>query len=185
MRALPAFGWPVPVVVAANIGLCGVCHAVPGYAVHRLPLSRLTADGAVLRLRSFERDGRFYERLRIGRWKERLPEAGALFPGGLSKRTLPGADHGGIERFAAETRRAERGHWWSLIAVPLSGLWNPPAGVAAMAAYGLAVNLPCIAVQRYNRARCDRILARRAERSSRTSPPPPGTSLRTSGSSMP
>ena len=49
-------------------------------------------------------------------------------------------------------------------------LWNPPWVALVMVGYGLAVNLPFIAIQRYNRTRVERVLARsaaaRPERSS-------------------
>lgn len=145
--------------LAADIVVWSVVHAATGYAVHRLPLSRLQRDGWLLRSRAGERDGRTYERrLRIRRWKDRLPEAGALFPGGVSKRHVTRD----LDRFVAETRRAEYGHWLALACSPAFALWNPSSGLALMTAYGVLVNAPFIAVQRYNRQRAQRILARRS-----------------------
>ena len=84
-----------------------------------------------------------------------------MFAGGVSKRTLAARDPAGLHRFAAETRRAERVHWVLLGCGPLFFLWNPfPLGLA-MLAYALVANLPCIVIQRYNRARLDRIGRRR------------------------
>jgi glycosyl-4,4'-diaponeurosporenoate acyltransferase len=142
-----------------------VFHSATGLAVHLLPPERLRHDGPVLRLRRWERDGAAYRRLRIHAWKDRLPEAGDLFRGGTSKRHLPGATGPALQRFAAETRRAERGHWLAMACGPLAVLWNPPAGSVAMIAYGVAVNAPFIAVQRYNRARVERLLGRLARSS--------------------
>ncbi len=142
-----------------NIAAWAAIHAGTGYAVHRLPVHRLQHDGPVLRPRVWEDVGRAYERaLRVGRWKDRLPEAGALFRRGLSKRTVARAD---LERFVAETRRAERGHWLALCGGPLFALWNPPSGLFLMTAYGVVANGPFIVVQRYNRQRAQRVLARR------------------------
>jgi glycosyl-4,4'-diaponeurosporenoate acyltransferase len=149
-----------------------VIHTATGYFVYRLPLDALTRDRWPLRLRRFERDGSFSRRrLRIGTWKDRVPEAGALFTGGMSKRTLPRSSAGGLERFAAETRRAELGHWLALAASPFFVLWNPPVAAVCMLVYGVAVNGPCIAIQRYNRARVERALRTRAERSTGKSIP--------------
>ena len=101
---------PQTVTVAVDVIAWGVFHAATGYAAHHLGDERLSRDGFVLRPRGFERDGRFYRRrLRIHRWKDRLPEAGALFTGGVSKRQLPSADVAGLELFVRETRRAELG----------------------------------------------------------------------------
>jgi glycosyl-4,4'-diaponeurosporenoate acyltransferase len=155
----------VLVDVLVDVGAWALIHSATGYAAHRVPLHRLQSDGWLLRLRRFEGDGRFYERLAIRRWKDALPEAGALFPGGVSKRRLPSPDAAGLQRFAAETRRAELGHWWAMAGGPLFALWNPPPIAAAMVAYGVLVNAPFIAIQRYNRARVSRALVR-ASRSS-------------------
>ena len=144
--------------LAANVVAWAAIHAGSGYVVHRLPLDRLQRDGWLLRPRAWEDGGRWYQRrLRIRRWKDHLPEAGALFAGGISKRHLA-TD---LDRFVAETRRAERGHWLALAGSPLFVLWNPPSGLVLMVAYGVVVNAPFLAVQRYNRQRAQRLLARR------------------------
>ncbi|MEQ1787645.1 MAG: glycosyl-4,4'-diaponeurosporenoate acyltransferase, partial [Acidimicrobiales bacterium] len=67
-----------------------------------------------------------------------------------------------LDRFVAETRRAEYGHWLALACGPAFALWNPPSGLVLMTAYGVLANAPFIAVQRYNRQRAQRILARRS-----------------------
>jgi glycosyl-4,4'-diaponeurosporenoate acyltransferase len=135
--------------------------AVVGYAAHRLPLRRLDHDAPVTRLRTWERGGRVYERLGIRRWKDRLPEFGAVFRGGSSKRSLPSRDTPHLTRFAAETRRAEIVHWAIPLVTPLFALWNPAWLVGAMAAYAVVANAPCLIVQRYNRGRLLRVLTRR------------------------
>jgi glycosyl-4,4'-diaponeurosporenoate acyltransferase len=150
-------------ILAADIVGWGLAHAVTGYAAHRIPSRRLASDHGVLRLHAVEREARVYEALRIRRWKDRLPEAGALFRGGVSKRALPLPGDEGRRRFAVETRRAELGHWWCFACAPLFALWNPPLGAILMVAYGAAANLPCIGVQRYNRGRLARIDARERE----------------------
>jgi len=155
---------PLPNVLV-DIAAWAAFHAGTGYAVHRLSLDRLQRDTWLLRERRFERSGRLYERFGIRRWKDRLPEAGALFAGGTSKRHLGGRDPAALRRFAAETRRAEYGHWAAMACGPLFVLWNPPAVAAVMVAYGVGVNLPFIAIQRYNRARVSRLLAGRASTS--------------------
>ena len=162
-----------------------VVHVVAGYAAHRVPLRALRRDRGILRLHRFERDGRFYSRIGIRRWKDALPEAGAFFAGGVSKKQLPSPERGGLARFAAETRRAELAHWWALAALPLFALFNPLYAMPLMALYAIAANVPCIAVQRYNRARLTRVLGRarhgeRVEVAARRR-----SSGRTIGSSMP
>ena len=148
-------------VVAVDALAWAAWSATVGYVFHRLPATCFQADGPLTRLRPWERSGRAYQRLGIRRWKDKLPEAGALFPGGASKRSLGGASTADLERFAAETRRAESVHWTIPVITPALALWNPAPLAAAMAVYALAANLPCLMVQRYNRARIQRVTSRR------------------------
>jgi glycosyl-4,4'-diaponeurosporenoate acyltransferase len=173
------------ITVALDIAAWALVHVVVGYGAHRVPSRALRRDHGILVLRQWERDGRAYERLRIRRWKDRLPEAGAFFAGGMSKRQLPARDEIGLLRFAIETRRAELAHWWAMLALPLFALFNPPYAMPLMVLYAVAANVPCIAVQRYNRARLGRALDRlghgtRVDAAARRRSPG-----RTIGSSMP
>ncbi len=158
---------PQAVTVAVDVVVQGLFHAGTGYAAHRLGDGRLAHDGPLLRRRSFEAGGRWYRRrLRIHRWKDRLPEAGALFDGGLSKRELPGRDADGLRTFVRETRRAELTHWWAMACSPVFLLWNPPLPAALLVTYGVLVNVPFIAIQRYNRFRTLPLLERLERRGS-------------------
>ena len=51
-----------------------------------------------------------------------------------------------------------------MVPAPLFAIWNPPLGVALMVAYGVGINLPFIAIQRYNRIRVSRALRSRGAR---------------------
>lgn len=148
-------------LVLIDAGVWASWSAVCGYVAHRIPPARLSRDRGLLRIRGFEAGGRFYERwLRIKRWKDRLPEAGALFRGGFSKRRARVGDRAYLERFAVETRRAELTHWLILAASPWFLLWNPWWLGLAMVGYGIIANVPCLAIQRYNRARLLRMIPR-------------------------
>jgi glycosyl-4,4'-diaponeurosporenoate acyltransferase len=150
-----------PLTVVVDVVAWGAVHASTGYAVHRLPVRALAQDAWWSRLRRFERDGSVYVRvLRVKRWKDRVPEAGGWFPGGVSKARLPDHRRATLERFVVETRRAELGHWLAALAGPVFVLWNPPAVAVVMVCYALAVNAPFIVIQRYNRARAERVLRR-------------------------
>ena len=122
------------------------------WIVHRGPRQPET-DGALLRLRPFERRGRWYERtLKVKRWKSWLPEAGRMF-GGRSKRHLPPGGAQGLPLFLADCRRAERTHWLIVAATPVFAVWNPPGLFIAMVLFAVVANGPCLIVLRYNRAR--------------------------------
>lgn len=188
-----------PATVAVDVVAWGLVHAGAGYAAHRTSVAWLSRDRPLFRERRVEGGGRLYtRRLRIARWKDRLPEAGALFAGGISKRHVTGRDQGGLERYVVETRRAELAHWLAAAPGPLFALWNPPAVVPVMVLYGALVNAPFIAVQRYNRIRASRVLRSREARAAAAAgtarvsgSPAPGSAARarrdrdTSGSSMP
>jgi glycosyl-4,4'-diaponeurosporenoate acyltransferase len=149
------------VVALIDAGVWASWSALCGYVAHRLSPTSLSRDNWLFRLRPFETGGRFYERwLRIKRWKDLLPDAGELFRGGISKRALVTHDRERLERFAAETRRAELAHWLILGAAPWFFLWNPWWLGLAMAGYGIVANVPCVAIQRYNRARLLRMIRR-------------------------
>ena len=166
---IPVVDWPLGVVVGVDVVAWAGVGVGAGYLAHRLPLSRLERDGWLTRLRPFERDGRVYERrLRIKRWKARLPEMGAFFAGGFSKRRLAGAGPDDLARFVAETRRAELTHWWVLAAGPVFLLWNPWWLGLVMLVYAVVANVPCLVVQRYNRARLTRLLERAEGRARRS-----------------
>lgn len=51
-------------------------------------------------------------------------------------------------------------HWTMLLAAPVFFLWNPWWADLIMVAYGVLANVPCILVQRHNRLRFARVLAR-------------------------
>jgi glycosyl-4,4'-diaponeurosporenoate acyltransferase len=157
-------------VVAVDAAVWAGWSAVVGYAAHRLPPARLAHDGPLTRLRPWERQGRAYERFGIRHWKDRVPEWGAAFRGGASKRALGGHDTAALADFAAETRRAERVHWAIPLVTPVFVLWNPPWLLGAMVAYAVVANLPCLVIQRYNRGRALRVVDRRARRLPRESP---------------
>jgi glycosyl-4,4'-diaponeurosporenoate acyltransferase len=154
---------PQALTIASDVVAWGVFHAATGYAAYRLGDDRLGRDGWLLRPRRFETAGRWYRRrLRIHRWKDRLPEAGGLFRGGVSKRHLPSYGEAGLQLFVRETRRAELAHWWAMSCGVLFVLWNPPLAAALLIAYGVAANLPFVLIQRYNRFRTEALMERRA-----------------------
>ncbi len=159
---MPPLPLDPPTAVLASCVAWTVIGVASGYGGYRLPLTALDHDTWLTRPRHFERDGQVYVHvLRIHRWKDRLPEAGDLFPGGSSKRALGGVDDAALRRFAAETRRAELVHWANLVAGPVFLLWCPPVVGATMFVFGVAAHLPFICIQRSNRARIERILRRR------------------------
>lgn len=107
-----------------------------------------------------------YERIfRIRRWKDRLPEAGAMFSGGVSKRRLGALSSDQLRLRIAETRRAEFTHWFAVLLSLTFFAWNPVAIAIWMPFIGIVGNAPFIAVQRYLRPRMILLLPRYERRS--------------------
>lgn len=152
---------PKAVTIAVDFVAWGVFHSATGYAAHLLDETRLSRDGWLLRPRRFETGGHWHRRwLKVHRWKDKVPEAGGLFRGGISKRHLPGRDVASLQLFVRETRRAELAHWWAMSCGPIFVLWNPPLAAALLVGYGVVVNLPFILIQRYNRFRLQALIER-------------------------
>jgi glycosyl-4,4'-diaponeurosporenoate acyltransferase len=135
-----------------------------GYLAERAPDAWFAEDDVLTVTRGFERDGRWYrDDLLIERWKKFLPEAGAVF-GGFAKQSVDSGDPEVMREFLVETRRAEYAHWGMAAGVVIPLLWNPWWALPANVAVAAGSNVPCIAVQRYNRARLRRALSAVARR---------------------
>ena len=154
--ALNAIRW-VAIDSVAWAALSGVIGAAAGL----VPIAWLQVDSVITRIRPWEHDGRMYVRLvHIDRWKRRLPEVSNWGPGErTSKASLRG--RGSLGPLLAETRRAEYVHLALLCCGPVFWLWNPRWLAIVMTGFGVAFNLPFIAIQRYNRARILRTFGRR------------------------
>jgi len=96
----------------------------------------------------------------IRRWKRWIPDGGPALPGGVAKASLVGRDRRGLERLVVETRRAELVHGVLWAAGALTALWLPPAAVLLNLAFASLFNIPCLVLQRHNRSRLQRCLAR-------------------------
>ena len=126
---------------------------------NKVPRAFFARPRAFLRVYGFERSGFFYERiLFVKRWKELLPDAAGWMAGGFEKKRLRGRDPDYLRDFLHETRRAELVHWLVFCSAALFYFWNPAWVVKWMFLYSSLANLPCIIVQRYNRARFERLL---------------------------
>jgi glycosyl-4,4'-diaponeurosporenoate acyltransferase len=96
----------------------------------------------------------------IRRWKRWIPDAGPALPGGVSKASLVRRDPVLLRRLMLETRRAELVHWLLWPAGLLTALWLPADGVLVNLLFATLFNLPCLLLQRFNRRRLQRCLAR-------------------------
>jgi glycosyl-4,4'-diaponeurosporenoate acyltransferase len=155
---------PFHPALAADITIWASWSTLVGWWATCLPDSTWADDGWLLRLRPWERDGLTYGRLGIRRWKGRLPDLGPVF-GGRRKQLPADRDPDGWRVLAGETRRAEWAHWMILLALPIEAVIRSGVVLVPMTAYALVANVPCIATQRYNRARLGVLVEGRRRRS--------------------
>jgi len=118
-------------------------------------------DAFFFKTHRWEHEGRIYQHLfRIKRWKKHLPDGGAAFKNGYRKKHLTDFSKASLEKFLAESCRAEFSHWISIIPFFVFGFFCPPIVVLYMFIYAVLINLPCIIAQRYNRPRIVKIYKR-------------------------
>lgn len=145
---------PLVWIIVLNVGGWLVLQLGLAWAFTRMPVAWFQPGRAP----AWERSGRVYEKvLAIKRWKDRLPDAARWFAGGFAKGELSGRGAVYWQRFIRETWRGELCHWAALACAPVFFLWNPWWGNLIILLYAVAANLPCILVQRYNRARFERL----------------------------
>ena len=147
--------------VLATAGLWLGWSLLVGALANRVPLAWLCGPGDVPTSGRQAPSPRSYERwMAIRRWKPWIPDAGDALPGGIRKASLARRDPAALQRLIGETRRAELVHWALWPAWLLTPLWLPAAGVTINLLFATAFNLPCLLLQRYNRRRLQRLLAR-------------------------
>jgi glycosyl-4,4'-diaponeurosporenoate acyltransferase len=130
--------------------------AVSWWVTHR-PAARFSADQAWYKPRKWEIDGRIYRWFQIRLWKSWLLDGAPWFDG-VAKAELRSKDLAALSLFVIETCRGELAHWLPFGCGPFFFLWNKPWVGGLMLVYACLANVPCILVQRYNRARLWRIL---------------------------
>ncbi len=125
-----------------------------------IPDRYYSTDSWFYRSHRFEQGGKIYARVfKVHRWKHLLPDGGAIFKKrGFKKRSLENFSKENLNRFLIESSRGEMTHWLAIFPFWLFAFFTPPHVVWIMLAYALAVNMPCIIAQRYNRPRVKRLL---------------------------
>jgi len=110
----------------------------------------------------FEKNGAFYRKwLLVHKWKKYLPDGGALMGSDFRKKNLEHVTGDNLHRFLIESCRAEMTHVFAIFPFWLFGFIAPPEVIWMMLIYAVAINLPCIIVQRYNRPRILAVMGKR------------------------
>ncbi len=144
--------------ILLDIAVWAIIHIGVSYLMMHIPLRLFDSEFWLYRQKKWEKDGKLYARIfKLRRWKKRLPDGAALFKKAFQKKHLKGLDDAYLGNFTRETCRAELTHWIMVLISPVFFIWNPWYVGTIMIAYALAVNLPCIITQRYNRIRLERV----------------------------
>lgn len=111
------------------------------------------------RSHKWEDEGRIYKKIfAVTKWKSHLPDGGAVWKNGYKKKNLESFSKNNLEKFLIESCRAELTHWLAILPFWMFGFFTPPIVVFYMFLYALAINMPCIIAQRYNRPRIVKIM---------------------------
>lgn len=152
---------------AAYIAATGILSFLIGTA---LPRKWFYADQFLFRCRAFEKDGRFYEKIYIHKWKTRVPDMSRIFPWLVPPKRFSDDLGEKLPLMIQETCVAEAVH----LALCLTGLYCiklwPGVGGVIISALNALGNMLFVWIQRYNRPRFIKIMTRYADRySSRAS----------------
>lgn len=139
----------------ANIIAWLCIHLGVSGLVSIVPISFVAAFSWLFRMKSWERNGKVYERLGVKVWKRRLPEARRWFHRKKSVTHIRKMEN--IQMFEWQTNRSELSHWFQMLPAPLFFLFNPAWAGWVMVGYAILFNAPFIIVQRYNRLRLERL----------------------------
>lgn len=115
-------------------------------------------DRFPFRMTRWEANGRLYAFLRVQQWKRWLPDGAAIVKGGYRKKKLTDFSEANLERFIIESCRGELTHLLAIFPFWTFGFIGPTPILWMMLVYALAVNVPCMITQRYNRPRIQHLL---------------------------
>ncbi|MDD4120656.1 MAG: glycosyl-4,4'-diaponeurosporenoate acyltransferase [Clostridia bacterium] len=128
------------------------------------------ADKGIFKTRKFEKNGTFYKKFFfVHIWKEWLPDGAAMFKNDFRKKRLASTETEYLEKFIAESCRAELAHILGMVPFLLFFLFVEWWIALIMVAYGIIVNFPCIIAQRYNRPRLKAALQMLKRKNTRSS----------------
>ena len=117
---------------------------------------------------AFERNGKIYKRIKVNKWKCRVPDMSLITKRMPTKRIKGIATSEQLNQLISETCVAEFVHT-SLIILSLAILryWNSASGIAFVIFYNLIGNVPYIIIQRHNRPQLMRVAGKLKKREAR------------------
>ena len=150
---------PTIITIGIDIAAWFIIHIGVSYMATRIPLHSFNPNSWLYRRRSWEKNGKTYDKLfKLKQWKNRLPDGAVIFKSGFEKKHLKEKSEEYYSNFIRETCRAEITHWIVFLFGFTFFIWNIWWVGIVMIVYASAVNIPCIITQRYNRIRLKRIV---------------------------
>jgi len=141
--------------------ICAVLGVVSFFVGESLPRKNIDIDSPLFQPRKWEKNGRFYYKLRIQIWKDRVPDMSRFVPHMFRKKLDVMRSPAYVEDLIRETCVAELVHYVLSCLSPVIIVLMPPVwGPICWFLYILVGNLPFIIIQRFNRPRLMQILQR-------------------------
>lgn len=143
---------------------CAMYYALTGFFCfflgRLLPKKYIRSSQFPFKSFSFEKEGKFYERLNIKSWQKKIPDMSKLFPSVINEKKIGGyLSLEEIDDMIKETCVAELSHIFLFVTgLGCFRFFKPRAAITVYIIYFFA-NLPYIVVQRYNRPRLERLYA--------------------------
>ena len=148
-------------IIFLDISVWVIIHLGISYACSLIPLNRFNPGNRFYKIKNFEDEGNIYIRsFKIKKWKNFVPDGAKLFKNGFPKKKLQSFSPEYLKIFTLETCRGELAHWVQILPAGIFFLWNIWWAGIIMIFYALCVNVPCILLQRYTRARIQKVLGR-------------------------
>lgn len=133
-----------------------------------LPKKWFRADGFPYRAFSFENNGKIYEKLRIQKWQNRVPDMSRILPFMMPAKRLTSISSEKMPRMIQETCVAEFIHCMNSLAGLYCIVICPEVeGWITSFFYAAVLNFPFVLIQRYNRPRLVALYARMQQRDER------------------
>ena len=142
--------------------LVWICfHLGIGYRYSQLPIERFDPRDRKYLPRKWEKNGEIYQRLfKVKAWKSIIPSGAKMYKGAFEVKRLPKVTPAYLKLWIKESCRAESCHWVMMLPGGLFFLWNTVEVGWWMVIYAVLNNLVPIIMQRYNRPRIQKLLAK-------------------------
>ncbi len=144
---------------------------IVGFWVGRIiPAKWICADRFPYKAFTFEQDGKIYEKLKIRKWQNRVPDMSKYFPKWIPAKKLDADLEEKLPTMIRETCIAETIHvLLGLFALRCLLIRKGIGGILVTVLYELG-NLPYVLIQRYNRPRLQRLQRQFKQRASSKHP---------------